>query len=137
MSFARSMEAVGDPPSVFERLANGKAVFSLEAAEAMRKVYPRMFAEAGERLLLRAQEGNLKVPMPMRVQLSLLYKVPLDTALDPDNLMITQSVYERKPSSPAYNPAAPGAAPPAPTAQPAIANPVNLSQGLTPAADRR
>jgi hypothetical protein len=130
MSFARSMEAVGDPPSVFERLANGKAVFSLEAAEAMRKVYPRMFAEAGERLLLRAQEGNLKVPMPMRVQLSLLYKVPLDTALDPDNLRITQSVYDRKVVQPA--PGMQGA-----PVQPAVANPVNLSQALTPAADRR
>ena len=130
MSFARSVAAVGDPAGVFERLAQEQAMISLEAAEALRKVYPKMFAEAGMRLMERAQEGDLKVPMRTRVQLSLLYKVPLDTALDPDNLKITQSVYDRKVQQPA--PGMQGV----PT-QPSIANPVTLSQGLTPAADRR
>lgn len=130
MSFARSVEAVNDPASVFERLAHEQAMISLEAAEALRKVYPRIFSEAGLRLMERAQAGDLKVPMRLRVQLSLLYKVPLDSALDPDNLKITQSVYDRKVTMPP--PGMQGA-----PASPSIANPVNLSQGLTPAADRR
>lgn len=130
MSFARSVEAVNDPASVFERLAHEQAMISLEAAEALRKVYPRIFSEAGMRLMERAQQGDLKVPARMRVQLSLLYKVPLDSALDPDNLRITQSVYDRKVAMP------PPGMQGAPTT-PSIANPVNLSQGLTPAADRR
>lgn len=129
MSFARSVAAVNDPASVFEALAHEQAMISLEAAEALRKVYPRIFSEAGMRLMERAQEGNLKVPMRTRIQLSLLYKVPLDAALDPDNLRITQSVYDRKVQMPP--PGMQGA-----PATPSIANPVNLSQGLTPAADR-
>lgn len=129
MSFARSLEAVNDPASVFERLAHEQAMLSLEAAQALRAVYPRIFAEAGERLMTRAAEGNLRVPMRQRVQLSLLYQVPLDAALDPDNLRITQSVYDRKIATPPPMPATP--------MQPSIANPVNLSQAMTTALDRR
>ncbi len=130
LSFARSVHAVNDPAGIFEGIAQAHAQLSLEAAEVVRVVYPRLFAEAGARLMERAQEGGLKVPMRTRVQLSLLYKVPLDAALDPDNLKITQSVYDRKVTQP------PPGMQGAPT-QPSIANPVNLSQGLTPAVDRR
>lgn len=136
MKFGRRLEAINDPAGVFEKLAHERELLSLEAAEALRKVYPRMFGEAQARLLERAAEGKLNVPMRQRVQLSLMYQVPLDASLDPDNLKITQSVYERKPSSPAYNAGAPGAAPQGPTAQPAIANPVNISQAMTPSIDR-
>lgn len=128
MSFARSMHAVNDPADVFERLAHEQAMISLEAAEALRRVYPRIFSEAGARLMERAQAGDLKVPMRQRVQLSLLYKVPLDTSLDPVNLQITQSVYDRKPATPAPMPASPP--------QPSIANPVNISQAMTTSIDR-
>lgn len=137
MKFGRRLEAINDPAGVFERLTTERELLSLEAAEALRKVYPRMFGEAQARLIERASEGKLNVPMRQRVQLSLLYQVPLDASLDPDNLKITQSVYDRKPSSPSYNPQAPGVGAQGPTAQPSIANPVNLSQGLTPAIDRR
>lgn len=129
MAFGRTYEALIDPATVFERLAQEQTMLSLEAAQALRKVYPRLFGEASARLLDRAAEGNLKVPMRTRVQLSLLYQVPLDTSMDPVNLKITQSVYDRKVQTPA-----PGG--PAP-AVPSIANPVNISQQLNPTPTRR
>lgn len=138
MSFARRLDALGDPAGVYERLAQSQAMMSLEASEVLRDVYPKLFQQAQQRVLERAAEGNLKVPYRTRVQMAVLFKLPaLEPSLDPANFAITQSVYERKPSSPAYNPAAPGAAPPAPSAQPSIANPVNISQGMTPVMDRR
>ena len=135
MSLARRMDAISDPAAVMERLADAKQLLSLEAAEAMRDLFPRLFREGQRRVLERAFEAKA-VPYRQRIQMSLFFKVPLDPALDPDNLRITQSVYERKPSSPAFDPAAaPPAAPP--TATPSIANPVDLSQAYMPFQDRR
>lgn len=137
MSLARRMEAMNDPAAPFEKMAQNDLV-SLEASEVVRDVYPRLFQEALRRATERAAEAPGKIPYRTRVQMTVFYKMPFEAALSPENLQITQSVYERKPSSPAYNPQAPGAAPPAaPTAQPAIANPVNIAQEMTPALDRR
>lgn len=135
MSFARRLEAVDDPAGVYERLAEQQAMISLEAAEALRAVYPQMLAEAQQRALERIVQMQTPPPYRTRVQLSLLYRLPLDSALEPDNLKITQSVYERKPSSPAYLPAA--APPPQSVPQPAIAQPVDISQAYMPKMDRR
>lgn len=130
MAFARRYDAVSDPAGVWERVAQENAMLSLEAAEALRENYPRLFGQAQQRLLEHAAEAKLKVPYRQRIQLSLLYKVPLDAALDPDNLKITQSVYERKVMNP--QPGMP-ATPPVPS----TAGPVQISQAFTNAADRR
>jgi hypothetical protein len=140
MSLARRWDALNDPAATWERFEQEHAMISLEAADALRNVYPQLFSQAQQRVMQQITDNQTttKVPYKTRVSMSLFYQIPLDSALEPENLKITQSVYERKPSSPAYNPSAPGAAPaPAPTAQPAIANPVNLSQAYTPTIDRR
>ncbi len=138
MSLARTMDALNDPPAVFEKLAQERDLVSLEAAKALRDVYPKLFEEALQRAIARGQEAPQKIPYRTRVQMSVFYGVPFEPALSPENFQVTQSVYDKKPSSPAYNPAMPGAAAPsAPTAQPAIANPVDLSQAYMPSFDRR
>ncbi len=139
MSFARRLDALSDPAGVYERLAHEQAMLSLEAAQVMRDVYPKLFMQAQQRILERASEGQLNVPRRTRIQMAVLYQMPsLEPSLDPANFQITQSVYDKKPSSPAYNPAAPGAAPAAPpTAAPSIANPVDVSQAYMPSYDRR
>lgn len=138
MSFARRLQAASDPAGALERLAAQNDIASVEIGETLRAVYPQILAQAQGRLLERLTNEPTNIPYRMRLQLSMLYQLPLDSALDPANLQISQSVYERKPSSPAYNPGAPGAAPPpAPTVQPAIANPVDISRAYTPTLDRR
>lgn len=137
MSLARCMEAANDPPAVFEKMAQDDTV-SLEASETVREVYPRLFQEALRRATERAAEAPGKIPIRTRIQMSLFYKMPFEPALEPENFAITQSVYERKPSSPGYNPQAPGAAAPAgPTVQPSVAQPTDLSQAYMPSFDRR
>lgn len=130
MSFARRLDAASDPAGVWERVAQENGMLSLEAAEVLRERYPRLFGEAQQRVMEHAAEQKLKVPYRQRVQLTLLYKLPLDASLDPDNIKITQSVYERKVMNP--QPGAP-ASPPVPS----IAGPVRISQAFTNAADRR
>jgi hypothetical protein len=102
----------------------------------MRTVYPQLFSQAQQRVQERLAEAPRSIPYRQRVQMSLLYKLPFDVALSPDNLKISQSVYERKPSSPAYNPAL--AQTPQPSVpQSSIAQPVDISQASMPPADRR
>ncbi len=129
MSLARRLEAVNDPAAVYERLAMEQTLLSLEAAEAMREVYPQLFKQAQQRALDRAAEPGTKVPYRQRVQMTLFYKLPFDAALDPVNLQITQSVYDRKPAEPV------GGMPGVP--QPSVAQPTNIAQAYTPSMDRR
>lgn len=119
MAFARRLDAVNAPADVFDRLAQEQAMVSLEAAEMLRENYPKLFSQAQQRLLQQAAENKLKVPRRQRVMLSLMYRLPLDASLDPVNLKITQSVYDRKIAPP---PAAP-ATPPTPS----VAQPTNIT----------
>lgn len=138
MSLARRMEALDDPPAVFEKMAQERDLVSLEASETVRDVYPRLFQEALRRAMTRAAEAPNSIPYRTRVQMSVFYKMPFEAALSPENFAITQSVYDRKPSSPAYNPEAPGAATPqGPTVQPSVAQPTDLAQSYMPSFDRR
>lgn len=129
MSFARRVEAVSDPAGVYERLASEQAMLSLEAAEAMRTVYPQLFSQAQQRVQERLAESPKSIPYRQRVQMSLLYKLPFDVALSPDNLKISQSVYERKVPIP------PLGAPQPP--MPSVAGETNLTALFQTTSDRR
>ncbi len=134
MSLARQLDTVNDPPAAFERMAQGKDLVSLESADILRNAYPRLFQEALRRAVERAGETEAKIPYRTRLQMTLFYKLPFESALEPENIQITQSVYERKPSSPAL----PGAAAPPPSVpQPSVAQPTNLAQEYMPSFDRR
>ncbi len=136
MSLARRLDALNDPPAVFEKMAQERDLVSIEAGETLRDVYPRLFQEALRRAVQRSGEAGQKIPYRTRVQMSVFYQMPFEAALDPENFQISQSVYERKPSSPAYNPAA-APAPAASVPQPSVAQPTNLAQQYMPTLDRR
>jgi hypothetical protein len=136
MSLARRIDALNDPSAVFERLAQERDLVSIEASESLREVYPRLFQEALQRAIKRSAEAGKNIPYRTRVQMSVFYQMPFEAALSPENFQITQSVFERKPSSPAYNPTlAPTPAPSVP--QSSVAQPTNLSPQYMPTLDRR
>lgn len=119
-AFARRWQAVHDPASIFEAIAHEQDMLTLESAQTLRKVYPSLFALGQQYMLKRAQELQNPVPYAARVKMSLLYDVPLDSTLEPDNFKILQSVYQKP--APAMPAAAPGAPP-----TPGIAAPTNLT----------
>ncbi len=81
-SFSRSVQACEDPASVLETLASGAPV-TFEAAEALRNVYPRLFQKAQQQILIKAQDTERPLTYAKRVQLSVLFQVPLDGTMAP------------------------------------------------------
>lgn len=129
MSFARRVQAVNDPVSVFEQIDNERALLSLEMAQTLRAVYPTLFMQAQTRMMMKAAEIKQTVPYRTRIQMSLLYDVPLDASMDPDNMKILQSSYAK----PAPAPMPGVAAPPVPS----VAGQTNMTALFQSTADRR
>lgn len=100
-TWARYVEAAEDPVGVIERAANDGHV-TAEAAEALRTVYPKLFAEAQQRILTRAMDAEHPIPYARRVQMSIMFDMPMDASQLPDGARFLQQSYQ----------------PPAPTPQP-------------------
>lgn len=82
--FDRYHEAVTDPIASLERLTNG--TFTTEHAEALREVWPALFADIQERTLLGMQEAadaGERLPYARRMSLGVLLSIPTDATLTP------------------------------------------------------
>lgn len=129
MSWSRRYEAAHDPAGVFERIEHAREMLTLEAAETLREVYPRLFEQAQVFMLDRVTRLKNPVPAPTRQRMSLLFDVALDSSFEPDNIALLQSVYAK----PAPAMPAPGAQPP----MPSLAGPTNMTSLFQTTADRR
>ncbi len=127
--FARRLAVVADPASVFEEIEHQRTMITLEAAQTLRKVYPQMFALAQQRMLQRSAEVQQNIPYARKVQMTLLYDIPLDASMQPDNMKILQDAYKRIPAQP---PAMPGQPP-----MPSVAGETNMTALFQTSADRR
>lgn len=128
--FARRLEVANDPVAAFEALHQQS--LTPEAADTLRKVYPKLFSMAQERLLDRVGDTTEPVPYQSRLRNSLLFDVPLDPSLEPENAFVLRSAFTPIPPSPSAG----SAQPPAPS----IAGNTNLTalyqSGPTPRAMR-
>lgn len=130
-SWARRVEASNDPEVVFKQLENGQC--TIEGAETLRNVFPKLFGETQQRLMERAGEVEAPIPYQQKLRMGLLYDVPLDRLSDPETIASLQSSYSK--TAPSTN----GPASPTPNAPPtpSVAGPVNLASLYTTGADRR
>lgn len=127
--FARQYQAAFDPVSVFESLH--QQTLTPEAADTLRATSPMLFAWAQERLISRAGDLDNPVPYMQRLHNALLFQVPLDDSLQPENAAILATAHAPSPVT--------DAAVPQPQQPPvsAIAGPVNLTALYQPGSDRR
>jgi hypothetical protein len=131
--FARRVRAAESPITVLEDFDAG--TLTPEAAETLRVVYPQLFTEVQTRLLTRAAELQAELPRQRVLQASLLFDVPLDPSLRPENLRFLQEAHASTAQA-GTSPAAAGA----PTGQPpvpSVAKTPQLSQLYAPDAQRR
>lgn len=136
MQWGRRLDVAFNPLAAFEAME--QSALTPEAAETLRKVYPRMFSEAQQRLVSRA--GDIKTPIPYRnlLQNSLLFNVPLHPSVEPENMQILATSHSAPPEAAAsLNLAAPAAAAPASPPVPSIAGGVDLTSLYQTGLDRR
>lgn len=120
--FARRVRAAENPASVFEDLADGTV--TPEAAEALREVYPELYAEAQMRLVERSAEITETLPYQQVVKLSMLFKAPLLPSMRPERVAALQMATLAPKEGEQPQPQPSGAAP-------------NVDSLYMPAADKR
>lgn len=109
--FARYMEAAESPERVLQRFA--AATMTPEDAEALRTVYPQLYAQVQEQVYQHMAELRTSLPYAKRLALSIYLDTPVDPALTSEAL----SVYQR-PAPPPQSAARPqGPAKSLPTGQ--------------------
>lgn len=89
--FSRYSRAVDDPVSVIDDLNAGRV--NPEGLEAVRSVYPSLFADIQGRIVDKL--ADLKEPLPYNksVELSLFLGIPGHTSLEPQSIARLQSLY--------------------------------------------
>jgi hypothetical protein len=77
--------------AIVERLATGEV--TPEDAEAMRSVYPEMYAQIQTEIMGQLGELRARLPYQRRLALSIFSGVPVDPALDPRVLAVLQGSF--------------------------------------------
>lgn len=121
--FARLVNAADDPAGVIERVAAGAMVMPDEI-DAVKHVYPRLYEEARMRVVTQAAEKPTELPRLRRVQLSLLFDLPLDGTMRPEYVRMLQQGN----AAAAQQQMSPQQTTPTPT----IAAPVNIGAAYDP-----
>lgn len=94
--YAKRIEAIQDPTILARGVATGQV--SREHVEAVKAVYPRLFAVMQGRLLEEVAKLPKELPYQTRVALSTLFEVPLDASMSPQMVTGLQAQYRAAPS---------------------------------------
>jgi hypothetical protein len=95
--FARYLRAVEDPDTVLSDMAGGR--LTTEAVEALREVYPETYREIQMGLVERLAELQDKLPYEKRLQVSILFGVPVDSSMRPEMVRTLQSTFASEPNT--------------------------------------
>lgn len=87
-TFDRYADTVLDPLSALGHLENG--TFTLEHAEAMKAVYPAMYADIQRRVMDAMIEAP-EIPFQARVQAGIIFEAPTDASMQPEMIAATQA----------------------------------------------
>lgn len=129
-TFAKYVAAAEDPAGVLEDVASGSGV-TPEAAETLKAVYPALYNEAQRILLERAPAMQNTLSHARRVNLSILFDVPVDGTMSPSHIQFLQPAQPAAAPMPAQG--SPAGAPPTPT----ISGQVALGDRTMTSLDRR
>ena len=94
--FAR-YAAAESPQRMMDELAAGR--LSPQTVEATKAVYPETFNAVREELISRMSEMG-KMPYSQRVQLSVLFEMPLDSTMRPETIAALQATFQNESGSP-------------------------------------
>lgn len=105
--FLRYADAVDDPLKIVDDMKSGR--LTKETVEAVRAVYPKLYATIQGRVADELSDRTTKVPYEQRVRLGMLLGVPADKSMTPAFQKALQAAYgppppEPKPQAPSGKP---------------------------------
>lgn len=104
--FARKVQVVDDPMSVLDEL--GDRTLTLDHVNALREVYPKLYADVQSRVtdeLAEAGEKGRRLPFADEVALGTLLQIPTVPSLLPEHIAITQAALKTPKQPPRAMPA--------------------------------
>lgn len=117
--WARIVKALEDPLSVVDDLGNLN--LTREAVEAVQTVYPALYEEIRNNLMESVGELREELPYTARLQLSLLFRVPVEATAAPEVVAGLQQILNAPPKQPVQMQPRQGTPGPIPTAEPTTA----------------
>jgi hypothetical protein len=90
-SWARYASAVHDPTTVFDSLRRGAV--TPEEAEALRVVHPQIYDQVRETIRAERIRTKTQLPYAKRLQLEILFDVPLEQSLEPAHMQAVQASF--------------------------------------------
>jgi hypothetical protein len=100
--FARRVRAIEKPQTLLADLERG--TISPSAVEAVRDVYPELYASMQARVMDGLANSPKLLPYESRIRLGVLFQLPTDPTLRPEFLAATQSVYQEQAQPPTQGP---------------------------------
>lgn len=94
MRFARYVAATEDPLSVLKSLETG--TITPEEVEALEVVYPELFNYTVATIIQYLPQLQRDLPYDKKVQLSILFKVPIDSSTRPEFVKSMQALYAER-----------------------------------------
>jgi hypothetical protein len=98
--FARRLAAINNPLSVLQDLQTGR--LSMASTDAVKNVYPELYQSMQLKVVEKLGQQPKAIPYEDRIRLGLMFDMPTDTSLRPENLAFAQQTYQAK--NPAVKP---------------------------------
>jgi hypothetical protein len=97
-AWLRKLDVYEDPLSVVHDMAKGH--LSTDKADALKAMYPALFADVQKEIIKQVTDGAAKGKEPSfkaRMQMGILFGVPTDATMDPSFLQSQQALYANPP----------------------------------------
>lgn len=94
--FSNRLRVAMQPMAALEDLAEG--TLTPEGAETFRELYPQLFQMSRERLVAKLSDIQERLAYSDRINLSILFQIPVDPSMSPDYIRRSQQAYAQKPA---------------------------------------
>jgi hypothetical protein len=92
--WARYIRAAEDPMSLLDDL--GEGVVAVEAVETVKTLYPALFEEMQMAIVENMTELRQNLSYSGRLQLSVMFDVPVEASMAPDVMQMLQSIFQQQ-----------------------------------------
>lgn len=94
--WSRRLEVIDDPVGTVTAALRDNTLMR-EHVEALREVYPQTYTDLRARIWTELSESKERLPYQQRIRLGVLFGLPTDKSLRPENIARSQAIYAQTP----------------------------------------